>query len=105
MLNGNMMHWFHEHLPTIMASASAVRHALPVSEMIKIAVVAIVTALLTAMVTIARLEEKINAIQDFRHQQIARRNLEVDKIERDVAEIKRQLLAISVQLARLESRK
>ena len=105
MLNGNMMHWFHEHLPTIMASASAVRHALPISELIKIAAVAVVTALLTAMLTIARLEEKVNSIHEFRQQQITRRNIEVDKIERDVAEIKRQLLQISVQLARLEGRK
>ena len=76
-------HWQHA-----LAAAAFVRGALPLQEWVKIAVVAIVTAVLSSQVTIARLDERITAMQrerEFierkRDEQVAELKRQVDRIE------------------------
>ena len=64
MLNGQFTQWMDEarqHWQGALAASSVIKTALPFQEWIRIAVVAIVTAVVTSQVTLARLDERLIA--------------------------------------------
>jgi multidrug efflux pump subunit AcrA (membrane-fusion protein) len=76
--------------------AGKVREALPPMEWVKIAVVAIVTSVLTSTVTIARLEERIDGLRierkiivEARDKQTRRIEQRLDRIEARLEQLKR----------------
>lgn len=94
MINGLIGQWIEEarqHYQHVLAVASAVKGMFPMAEIIRMAVVAIVTSVATSQVTIARLDERITALHQMRAETIARRN-------EDIAEMKRQDAALRVKL-------
>mgnify|MGYP001581678820 CR=1 FL=1 len=76
--------------------AGKVREVLPLSEWVKIAVIAVVTSVLTSTVTIARLEERIDAMKterriiiDSRDKQTLRIEQRLDRIEAKLEQLKK----------------
>jgi len=81
MLNG---HW------GVLAVAGAIKQALPLSEWVRVIVVAVVTAVLTMWTTTARLDERIVSIKA----EISEIKRDVDKIESTLVEMHKQLAGI-----------
>lgn len=97
MLNGHWQSWVDEarhQVRYILVAATALKNAFPMTELIRLAVVALVTAVFTSQVTMARLDERINAIS-------AQRTLLVQKRDEQVTEMKRQDELILQQLNEL----
>ena len=87
-------HWQHA-----LAAGAAIRQAMPMQEWIKAAVIAVVTAVITSSVTIARLEERIDGIQAARAQMIKQRDEQTQEIKRDIRRIEQAITDLQIQLA------
>jgi uncharacterized membrane protein (DUF106 family) len=81
-----LQHWQHA-----LAAGAAIRQALPLQEWIKIAVVAIVTAVITSQVTLVRLDERIKALEDRMRAVQNERDFIIRKRDEQVSELKRQV--------------
>lgn len=98
------MTWVQEHFPTFLAIAGQFRQALPITEWIKIAAVAVVTAVLTSFVTIARLEVKVDTLSQARQELTTRRDQDMIKLDRDIELIRADLRTISQDMAVMKER-
>ena len=124
MINGHLTQWleearqlwlqwvdeFQQHRQSVLAAATAIRAALPMTEWIRIAVVALVTAVITSQVTLAELKGEIKSIRTEREilvskrsEQLAvserRRDEQVNEIKRHVERMEAAVTMIQVQLA------
>ena len=102
MINGG---WFshlwdetRHHWQSALAAGAVIRQALPLQEWIKIAVVAVVTAVVTSQVTIARLDERINALELRIRERAAERDFIIRKRDEQVTEIKRDIERIEAAI-------
>jgi uncharacterized membrane protein (DUF106 family) len=94
MLNGQLQQWVDEasrHWQHWLAASTTIRQALPFQEWIKIAVVAIVTAVITSQVTLVRLDERIKALEDRMGAVQNERDFIIRKRDEQVSELKRQV--------------
>lgn len=90
-------HWQHA-----LSAAAAVRQVFPLQEWLKIAVVAVVTAVVTSQVTLARLDERINAL-DLRLKAVQiEREFIIRKRDEQVAEIRRQVERIEAAVVLIQ---
>jgi len=97
LLDEGRHHWQHA-----LAATTAIRQALPLQEWIKIAVVAVVTAVVTSQVTLARLDERINAL-DLRLKAVQiEREFIIRKRDEQVAEIRRQVERIEAAVVLIQ---
>lgn len=92
-------HWQH-----ILSAAGVVRQALPMMEWVKIAVVAVVTAVLTSQVTIARLDERIVSSLKEREILVKRRDEQVRELKDRDQRIEDRLEGIATDVAILKAR-
>lgn len=102
MINGQLGQWIDEaaqHWQHALAAATVIREALPMQELIRITVIAIVTALLTAQITIARLDERITAIRNERQILVEKRNEQVAEVKRDIERLETAVNGLQVQIA------
>ena len=113
MLNGHFTQWLEEartHWQSVLAASGVVKQALPMQEWIRIAVVALVTAVITSQVTLAELKGEIKSIRTEREilvskrsEQLAvserRRDEQVNEIKRHVERMEAAVTMIQVQLA------
>jgi len=93
-INGQWTQWLDEarnHWQHALAAGAVMRQALPLQEWIKIAVVAIVTAVVTSQVTLARLDERVNAIEERMKAVQNERDFIIRKRDEQVAELKKQV--------------
>lgn len=98
-------HWQH-----MLAASTVIRQAFPLQEWIRIAVVALVTAVVTSQITLARLDERITALRNERvllvtkrDEQLAmserKRDEQVNEIKRHMERMEAAIVMMQVQLA------
>ena len=98
MINGHFTQWLEEartHWGQVLAAGTVIRQALPMTEWIRIAVVALVTAVITSQVTLAELKGEIKSIRTERDILVGKRSEQLAVAERrrdeQVNEIKRHV--------------
>jgi len=104
MING---HWWEEarqHWQHVLAALPVIKQALPMQEWIRIAVIAIVTAVVTSQITLARIEERISAGQQLRAEGIARRDLQITKLEQRDADLSAKIDLLLQKVSAIEAR-
>ena len=102
MINGNwadeaMRHWQHA-----LAAAAVIRQVLPPHEWVKIAVVAVVTAVITSQVTLARLDERMISIDDRLNSARLEREFIIRKRDEQVIELRRQVERIEAAVMQMQ---
>ena len=107
MINGHWQQWAEEarqHWHQILTAGTVIKDALPVQEWIRTAVIALVTAVVTSQITIARLDERIIALGDKfsslrsereliikrRDEQVARVESKIDRLESSLRLVERE---------------
>ena len=98
LLNEARHHWQHA-----LAASTAVRAALPMQEWLRIGVVAVVTAVITSQVTVARLDERIIKLDERMKAYQAEREFIMRKRDEQVAEIRRQVERIEAAVASMQA--
>ena len=104
MINGQFGQWldeFLQHWHSMLAAGAFVKNALPLQEWVKIAVVAIVTAVVTSQITVARMDERLVAFKSERELLVKTRDAQVVEIRKDVDRIEIIVQDIRVEIARI----
>jgi len=99
MLNGQLAQWIDEarqHWQHVMAASGMMRDVLPGKEWVRVAVVAVVTSVVTSQVTIGRLDERITALKNEREIIVRNRNDQMNDIKRDIEQL--QIMVMSLRL-------
>jgi hypothetical protein len=91
------------HCQDTLAAAAVIRQVFPFQEWIKIAVVAVVTAVVTSQVTLARLDERIKGIEERMVATQKERDFIIRKRDEQVAEIRRQVERIEAAVASMQA--
>ena len=105
MINGQLGQLIDEarqHWQSILSAGAFIKSALPLQELFKIAVVTIVTAVVTSQVTMARFDERLIAFKNERELIVKKRDEQVIEIRKDVDKIQIIVQDIRVEIARIK---
>ena len=106
MINGQLGQWLDEarqHGHHVIAAAAAMREVLLMKEWIRVAVVAVVTSVVTSQVTIARLDERITALKNEREIIVRNRDGQMAELKARDTELKGDIEKLTVLVRRIEN--
>jgi hypothetical protein len=107
MINGQFGQWIDEarqHWQSILSAGAFIKSALSVQELLRVAVIAIVTAVLTTWTTTVELKAEIRAINQAREAQIARRDKEISAMHARDEKLIERVQAIAEDVAIIKAR-
>jgi len=91
------------HWQYALAAASAIRQMFPFQEWVKIAIVAVVTAVITSQVTLARLDERIKGLDERMKTYQAERDFIIRKRDEQIIELRHQVERIEAAVTLMQT--
>lgn len=106
MINGYFTQWIDEvqqHGQHALAAAAYLKQVVPWGELLKLGAIAIVTAVLTSNVTIAKLEAEQASSHRIREMQIKNRDAQIQRMDERDARMEERLNQIAADVAALKA--